>query len=168
MREGLHEHLRRLERVWARHPVYFVTTRARQGRPLLTLPSIAEILLEEWQTARDRHGWLIGRYVIMPDHVHFFAAPIQPEANLSDFMKRWKEWTSKRIRKMAEGSNADSGGEPVGVWQREFFDHLLRSRESYAQKWDYVWRNPVRQGLVPSPEQWPWQGELFPLEVVPG
>jgi putative transposase len=49
------------------------------------------------------------------------------------------------------------------VWQEEFFDHVLRSSESYSQKWDYVKENPVRAGLVKSSKEWPWQGEIEPL-----
>jgi hypothetical protein len=33
------------------------------------------VLIGEWQCARDRHRWAIGRYVIMPNHVHFFCMP---------------------------------------------------------------------------------------------
>src|SRR6478672_8443810 len=41
------------------------------------------------------------------------------------------------------------------LWQREYFDHVLRSDESYAEKWDYVRENPVRAGLVRSSNDWP-------------
>jgi hypothetical protein len=49
--------------------------------------------------------------------------------------------------------------------QEEFFDHILRSGESYSQKWDYVRENPVRAGLVSTFEDWPWQGEIEALSV---
>ena len=49
------------------------------------------------------------------------------------------------------------------VCQEEFFDHVLRSSESYSQKWDYVKENPVRAGLVKSSDEWPWQGEIESL-----
>jgi len=49
------------------------------------------------------------------------------------------------------------------VWQREFFDHVLRSEESYAEKWEYMRQNPVRAGLAMSAEDWPFQGEVHPL-----
>jgi hypothetical protein len=45
-----------------------------------------------------------------------------------------------------------------------FFDHLIRSSESYAEKWEYVRENPVRAGLVTSADDWPWQGEIEYLE----
>ena len=53
--------------------------------------------------------------------------------------------------------------EPPFAWQKEFFDHLLRSDESHAQKWDYVRDNPVRARLVSDPDEWPYQGEIHVL-----
>jgi REP element-mobilizing transposase RayT len=88
----------------------------------------------------------------MPDHVHFFCAPGNDAKDLSIFMKFWKEWTSKRIKKEC--------GIKRNLWQREFFDHLLRNEENYVQKWDYVFNNPVRAGLVKKANEWLWQGEI--------
>ena len=51
-------------------------------------------------------------------------------------MQAWKQWTSKRMARELEFFGT--------VWQEEFFDHVLRSSESYSQKWDYVKENPVR------------------------
>ena len=50
------------------------------------------------------------------------------------------------------------------LWQPGFFDHLMRSDESYAQKWDYVRENPVRHGLVPASDAWPYQGEIVRID----
>jgi len=41
--------------------------------------------------------------------------------------------------------------------------NVLRSSESYSQKWDYVRENPVRAGLVANADDWPWQGEVESL-----
>jgi hypothetical protein len=45
-----------------------------------------------------------------------------------------------------------------------FFDHLLRSNESYSQKWNYVRENPLRAGLVKSAADWPYQGEIIHID----
>ena len=50
------------------------------------------------------------------------------------------------------------------VWQRGFFDHLLRSDESYTQKWNYVRDNPVRAGLVTNADDWPYSGEIVLID----
>jgi hypothetical protein len=49
------------------------------------------------------------------------------------------------------------------LWQREFFDHILRSHESYSEKWNYVFDNPVRAGLVSSADKWEYAGEIETL-----
>ena len=51
----------------------------------------------------------------------------------------------------------------VKLWQRDFWDTQMRSRAHYDEKWAYVRMNPVRQGLVRSPGEWPFQDEVFPL-----
>ena len=50
------------------------------------------------------------------------------------------------------------------LWQRGFFDHLVRNTESYAQKWDYVRENPVRAGLVSTAEEWKYQAEIVLID----
>ena len=52
---------------------------------------------------------------------------------------------------------------PGPHWQKGFFDHVIRSEESYEQKWVYVRDNPVRAGLVRSAEDWPYAGEIAKL-----
>ena len=43
----------------------------------------------------------------------------------------------------------------TGFWQPGFFDHILRTDESYGEKWNYVRNNPVRAGLVKNAGDWP-------------
>jgi putative transposase len=150
----MHSHLRRL--AWLRRgtQLFFISTNTNQRRPILTAPKVARILVEEWNMALICHGWKVGRYVVMPDHVHFFCWPDTRKAKtLSQFMQAWKQWTSKRIIRECNGSTP--------VWQADFFDHLLRSTESAQNKWKYVVLNPVRAGLVVNASDWPWQGEIW-------
>jgi hypothetical protein len=50
------------------------------------------------------------------------------------------------------------------LWQPEFFDHIIRSADSYSEKWAYVQANPVRAGLVTTSEAWPYSGEITCLK----
>ena len=95
--------------------------------------------------------------MILPDHVHFFCAPELDAKTLSIFAGLWKEWTSKAIKRQLNLTSP--------VWQEEFFDHVLRSSESYSEKWNYVRNNPVRHGLVADADDWPWQGEIEELRL---
>ena len=46
----------------------------------------------------------------------------------------------------------------------DFFNHILRGDESYAEKWNYVRDNPVRAGLVRTADEWPYQGEIVVID----
>ena len=151
----MHKHLRRLQRVWIDWPIYFITTCTFKRRAILASKEVAAILTDEGRNARSRHGWAVGRYVIMPNHVHFFCSAELGAKTLPLFVQAWKQWTSKRIKRDLNLAGT--------FWQEEFFDHVLRSSESYSQKWDYVKENPLRAALVKSPDEWPWQGEVESL-----
>ncbi|PYK82314.1 MAG: hypothetical protein DME37_02710 [Verrucomicrobia bacterium] len=95
-----HRHLRRLDRVWLDPPIFFVTACTRKRKAMLASEQVAEILIDEWQSAQQRHGCHVGRYVIMPDHVHLFCTPNRNSTSLSGFVGAWKRWSSRRISKM--------------------------------------------------------------------
>jgi putative transposase len=71
-------------------------------------------------------------------------------------MKSLKSSLSKTLREMTI---------PAPHWQKGFFDHVMRSEESYSQKWLYVVENPVRARLAERTNDWPYQGEIYPLQA---
>src|SRR4051812_8315470 len=83
------------------------------------------------------------------------AAVCDRRLSLSEWMKSLKNSLSKSLRKM---------NVPAPHWQKGFFDHVMRSQESYSEKWLYVAENPVRKNLAARPEDWPYQGEIYPLQ----
>ena len=96
----------------------------------------------------------VGRYILMPDHIHLFVKLPPPAKNLSDWLKSLKNILSKELRK---------NGVLSPHWQKGFFDHILRSGESYSEKWLYVVENCVRASLVKDWTEWPFQGEIHAL-----
>jgi len=169
-REGsLHKrkHLTRLDRIRVPGaPVYFITVCVEGRAPVLADPAVADILVEAWRHSYQAHGWMVGRYVVMPDHGHFFASPGPETAkSLSAFMGCWKRSTTVRIRALQAAGHRrmPRPTERRFTWQKEFFDHLLRSDESYSRKWEYVRLNPVRAKLVSGPDEWPYQGQIHLL-----
>jgi REP element-mobilizing transposase RayT len=154
----MHKHLHRLDWIREGTPLFFITTCTHRRQHFLAVPAMVSILVEEWRIVLTRHGWMVGRYVVMPDHVHFFSSSAGGEAkSLSGFMQGWKQWTSKRMIRECSLSSP--------VWQAGFFDHILRSTESAVHKWKYIAENPVRAGLVERAADWPWQGEIYPLTM---
>jgi putative transposase len=148
-------HLRRLDEVWVTNPIYFITTCTNGRANRLASDEFHAIATEVWRNCQAHYAWSIGRYVIMPDHVHLFAFNQQGKQTLSEFVGKWKEWTAKYSHRRL--------GFTMPLWQPEFFDHVLRSSESYEEKWEYVRNNPIRAGLVESAEEWKYQGELTQL-----
>lgn len=141
--------------MWIKNPLYFLTVCCAERRRILTNKEAATILITAWQNSARLYGWAVGRYVIMPDHVHFFARALPDGKSLSSFMRNWKRWTSNQLIKQAHLTPP--------LWQPEFFDHVIRSAESYTEKWDYVQANPVRAGLVAAQDDWRYSGQITHL-----
>jgi putative transposase len=136
MASRTHNHLRRLDSVWIENPVYFLTLCTAGRRPALANEAALAVLDAEFDAAPSRYGWSVGRFVAMPDHLHFFCVSNETPAvsSLSRFMAGFKQWTAKGILR--------ASGAAAPLWQKEFFDHVLRSNESYESKWLYVRENP--------------------------
>jgi putative transposase len=134
--------------------IVFVTVCTKDRRPWLATQAGHDTLLEAWDAAQ---AWWVGRYTIMPDHIHLFAAPVNTPIKLDDWLQFWKSEFTKRARR------AGSIDLPAHPWQTDHWDTRLRSWQGYDQKWEYVRHNPVRHGLVKRAEEWPYQGEMHLL-----
>jgi putative transposase len=118
-------------------------------------PECHAIVRGIWDRSATLDGWWVGNYVLMPDHVHFFARPETEACPMAKWIQMWKGVSSRRI---AKALNL-----PRPIWQADYFDRYLRSTESYSKKWDYVEQNPVRAGLVERFEDWPYRGVIHDL-----
>ena len=122
-------------------------------RPILCSHRVYE-RFREFAEAQSRRGIAIGRHVIMPEHIHLFVrvGDCSKLGATIGFLKKTLSATLKQ-----EGVSAPH-------WQPGFFDHILRSPSSYAEKWEYVFQNPVRAGLIDDAGKWPYSGEIVPIE----
>ena len=140
----------RLGLIYVNQPLYFVTFATRDRK---RIPSLyrAQLALEQYgHCATSKFNVAVGRYVIMPDHVHLFVR--------SDRSFTLSSWIGGLKRAMCVALKSPR------LWQPGFFDHILRSKESYAEKWDYVRDNPLRSGLVRTLDEWPYQGEIVVID----
>ena len=129
--------------------ILYVTVCTKDRRPILASEQVHNVLKSVWPKAQQYH---VGRYIIMPDHIHFFCAPAVREAeNVADWVGYWKRLASQQLKELGE------------LWQRDCWDTQLRSGDSYSEKWDYVRQNPVRKSFVARVEDWPYQGCLNEL-----
>ena len=128
--------------------IVFVTVCSRQRKKELANPTVHAALLKAWSKA---DLWMIGAYVIMPDHIHFFCSPKDESVAIEPWITYWKREFRRELGVTAPRLQLDS------------FHHRLRGEESYDEKWEYVRANPVRAGLVEKPEDWPYQGVIHEL-----
>jgi REP element-mobilizing transposase RayT len=128
----------RLDLIYVDQPLYFVTFCTLHRQPSLANEQTHAAFCDYCLRAGE-YGVGVGRYVIMPDHLHIFV----------------RIWVRGLKRALSSGRN---------FWQPGFFDHILRTDESYGEKWNYVRDNPVRAGLVSGNDEWPFQGELVAID----
>jgi putative transposase len=155
-RHGRNHPLRppRLKSLFANtRPFYFVTFNTYKRLPLLAQPEIHAAFRLFCFCGRERDV-AVGRYVLMPDHCHLFVALPFQGMTLVRWIQALRSVLGKRLLRC---------GFQKPHWQEGFFDHVLRSGESYSQKWEYVHMNPVRAGLSKTPDEWPYQGEIMSL-----
>ena len=132
-------------------PLYFVTFNTYHRLPLLANELVHDSFVAFAEEAKAR-GVSVGRYVLMPDHVHLFVR-LRIDFVLSQWIRLLKRKLSCSIVR------------PMPHWQNGFFDHIIRHSESYAAKWRYVMENPVRAGLIGDAEKWRYQGEIVGLQA---
>src|SRR5437899_10902197 len=146
----------RLEHLFTKlRPFYFVTFNTSTRASMLARQEIHHAFRKFCQRAHERYDVAVGRYVLMPDHVHLFVAFPPTGITLSKWMQALRSVLGKELLRL---------GFQKPHWQEGFFDHVLRSAESYAEKWEYVRMNPVRAGLCRKSEDWVYQGEIVSIQ----
>ena len=136
---------------------YFFTVNLHQRGDNDLLTRHIERLREAVRIVCRRHPFDIHAWVVLPDHLHCILELPEGEA---DFAGRWRLIKAGFTRAIP---NDDKGVSPSretpgerGVWQRRFWEHLIRDEEDYLHHMDYVHMNPVRHGLVSRVIDWPY------------
>jgi REP element-mobilizing transposase RayT len=109
-----------------------------------------DILVGVWRD--EATAWRVGRYIVMPDHVHYFAWATDQSISFDNWVKFWKSKFSW------------AHGHQDKRMQRNDWDRRMRTEVQYEEKWNYVRHNAVRAGLVKDADQWPFQGTVFKLD----
>jgi REP element-mobilizing transposase RayT len=103
-------------------PLFFVTFSTHKRRSLLANEEVHDIFIPYCERGLSL-GAGVGRYVLMPDHIHLFVR-LNPDLSLAQWIRNLKRAISRSIV------------EHTPHWQEGFFDHLLRGKDRYAQKWE--------------------------------
>jgi putative transposase len=128
---------------------YFFTLVTYQRRPIFINPDNVRNLKIAINKVKKNYPFSLNAIVVLPDHLHCLWR--LPE-NDNDFSTRWR--LIKRYFSIEMGTSVNHRNEKE-VWQRRFWEHLIRDENDWSKHMDYIHYNPVKHGLVMSPADWP-------------
>jgi putative transposase len=125
--------------------LHYITFSCCDREARLGSPRSRDIFEQTLERARQWYGFYVAGYVVMPEHVHLLIT--EPErAKLSLALQMLKQNVARRLREAEGGS----------FWLPRYYDFNVWTEAKRIEKLRYIHRNPVRRGLVSSPEQWLW------------
>jgi len=135
----------RLMRIYQDNTCYFVTTNIKEREGIFSNPDHVDVLLSCLKFYREAKKMKLFGYCIMPDHFHALILPLGKN-NISSVMRDIKCYTSHDL------------GEKYGLegtlWQRSFYDRMIRDDDEFRVKLNYIHMNPVKAGLVDDAEDY--------------
>lgn len=145
----------RYRRAFIAGGTYFFTVNLLERHKSLLTEHI-DLLKNAFRTVKHAHPFEIDAIVILPDHLH--AIWTLPE-NDADFATRWRLIKSHFSRGLPSSERINRSRKRKserGIWQRRFWEHLIRDELDYARHVDYIHYNPVKHGYVDNPTDWPY------------
>jgi len=134
---------------------YFFTVNLAERKRTLLIDHV-DILRDAFRTVKKRHHFHVDAMVIMPDHLHaMWTLP----SDDNDFAMRWMLIKSGFSRRITKGERCPVSrklkGER-GIWQRRYWEHLIKNDRDYNNHVDYIHFNPVKHGYVSQASDWPY------------
>jgi len=139
---------------------YFFTLVTYDRREFLTSDLARRCLRYAWNQTRRKHPFRVDAVCLLPNHIHCIWT--LPEDDC-DFSIRWRMLKGLfSMRFLARGghefnrnTSRTRKGE-VAVWQRRFWEHLIKDEDDFVRHADYVHYNPVKHGYTVRPRDWEW------------
>lgn len=138
---------------------YFFTVVTQERRPIFDSAETVALFEAGLKHVKARHPFEIDAFVILPDHLHTIWT--LPEGD-ADFYTRWrliKEAFTKpfvRSREPMQRNASRRAKNEQSIWQRRFWEHVIRDEADYAAHVDYIHYNPVRHGFAKAARDWPY------------
>jgi putative transposase len=142
-------------RVFVPGGCWFFTVNLLDRRQTLLVDHI-DTLRHAVDQTRTHYPFAIDAIVILPDHLH---AVLTLPSHDADFSTRWrliKTRFAKAVPKQERISAVRKARNERGIWQRRFWEHLIRDELDYARHVEYCYINPMKHGLVARVCDWPY------------
>jgi putative transposase len=128
---------------------YFFTAVTYERRPLFQDPANVDLLRQAMRQAKASRPFEVQAMVVLPDHLHSLWR--LPEVD-ADFSIRWRD-IKNRVSKAIDTST--NHRREKQVWQRRFWEHIIRDLNDWRRHVDYIHFNPVKHGYVCTAADWP-------------
>ena len=143
---------RRLPRSDLPHHTYYLTCCLHNRRPLLRTDELAEQLIALYADRRDQRAILLHGYVVMLDHYHLLLT-LREEPSVSGVVRKVHSLFAAHCHRRV--------GLRGRIWQRRFYDHVVRDDADWHTKLVYMHGSPVRAGLVNVATDYTWSSAIF-------
>jgi putative transposase len=144
---------------------HYITCSCHDRKPFLGSAYRRDIFLEIFEEVRQKYEFSVIGYVVMPEHVHLLIGEPR-ETTVSLVMQVLKQRVSRLC--LSKVKSSAHGELPPAFWQPRFYDFNVFTKKKIIEKLRYIHRNPVKRGLVESPEQWRWSSYRFYYLGEPG
>ena len=142
----------KIKRCFEEGYAYFITTATHKRERIFANQKTCKILLVALEFFKLTLDYKIYAYCLMPNHLHIILQTMGKH-NPSYIMRMIKGNFSRKFNMMHSRQGK--------VWQEGFYDTGLRNIAMMLQKIEYIHDNPVRAGIVPSPDQYPFSSYTF-------
>ena len=146
--------MRTYKRIKINGGCYFFTVVLAQRHKNNLLIQYVDNLREVFKHIQQNHPFVMDAVVILPDHLHCIWQ--LPEGD-ADFSTRWrliKSYFSRSIKTGEHISDSRQRKNERGIWQRRFWEHVIRDDNDYARHVEYIHYNPVKHGYVDKVKDW--------------
>ena len=149
-----------LKRYYGAGDLHFITCSCYRRQPWLGTSRRRDLFLTVLEQVRRRYQFVVAGYVVMPEHIHLLIS--EPEVKTpSTVLQALKLGYARRILAQARRQRNPAqavlfDGAPQHIWQKRFYDFNVRTERKRIEKLRYMHRNPVKRGLVASPDLWRW------------
>src|SRR5206468_3884528 len=157
-----------LHRTYGAQHLHFITCSCYRRLPFLRTARSRDRFLSILEQTRARYRFVVVGYVVMPEHIHLLVT--EPEVvNPSTVMQVLKQRSARALLPKQKRSDPRQhllfGETPPRrpFWQARFYDFNVWTTKKRVEKLRYMHRNPLKRGLVDSPEQWRWSSYRFYL-----
>jgi putative transposase len=147
--------MRLYKRSIAAEATYFFTLNLQNRKSTLLIDHIDKIRFSFKKVQRN-HPFTIDAIVILPDHLHFMMTLPKGDSDFSKRLNLIKGTFSRQIVPSESISLSRKKKRERGIWQRRFWEHLIRDDKDYEQHINYIHYNPVKHRYVSCPTQWPY------------